>query len=508
MKKAVFLLLLVLLNLSILIGCKDEDLSEQNYVLTIAMPKITNYQSRNLNNNQKQLLSFMYKGLVDVKDEKIELAIAEDIVEKPDNRYYIRLKKTFWSDNTPLIVEDFLRSWQREENYFYNINLLYFEAGIKNVTRVDDYSMIIELSKSDDEFLKKLSMVEFYPLKEENDELIYNDLVVNGAFKVKDISSKEIILEENDRYFDKEKIFVDEINILFSNDYNKLLNMYKNGDIDILKSIADYDIYNALKNEKDLHIGKMIGIKSLVINPNSYKIEGINSREILNYGLDRAAINPLYNCVPESNAYIFGDISLIKDEFKLQRETDFYIKKIKKNQRTINDVKIKELIKTNPSVLNYKVSGLRLVSRDNINDTDKAYIISKILFESLGIVVDVEIKDEKSYLDAVDELNYDLLLSDFNYDSDREHGLIRTFLKNDSFDEAFYDKQEMKDIIKLYNDDYDIKTYLDFVKKIYDDNYFIPLYYLYNSYYIDSDKFSFTKNYQDLINISEFIINN
>ncbi|STY44075.1 Stage 0 sporulation protein KA [Listeria grayi] len=127
--------------------------------------------------------------------------------------------------------------------------------GIK---AVDDKTLEITLAKPSSYINSLLAFPTFFPLnekfvKEKGDKYASSsdNLLANGPFVLKDWTgtNKKWTYVKNDKYWDKDKVKLKQINVQVVQDANTGVNLYKTGKIDRTVLSADYAAQN--KNDKD-----------------------------------------------------------------------------------------------------------------------------------------------------------------------------------------------------------------------------------------------------------------
>ncbi|MBU4292901.1 MAG: hypothetical protein KJ770_02465, partial [Actinobacteria bacterium] len=90
-------------------------------------------------------------------------------------------------------------------------------------------------------------------LLEGNDigSMFENDIFGCGPYKLKEwVKGEYILLERNDYYFG-EKPKIDSIKFIFNSDINYLINMLREGNIDILSIPSDLNLMEDISSSKD-----------------------------------------------------------------------------------------------------------------------------------------------------------------------------------------------------------------------------------------------------------------
>ena len=80
------------------------------------------------------------------------------------------------------------------------------------------------------------------------------DITANGPYRVADFVSGEYLLLEKNNFYLEESPEIDKIRILFDSDFNKLVEMLNNGEIDLLNFNFDLELMRRLDENEDLNL--------------------------------------------------------------------------------------------------------------------------------------------------------------------------------------------------------------------------------------------------------------
>ncbi|HEY4255150.1 MAG TPA: peptide ABC transporter substrate-binding protein, partial [Chlamydiales bacterium] len=176
--------------------------------------------------NTITLCRMLFEGLTRIsKSGYPELALASKVDLSADGLIYtFSLKPTQWSDGTPVTSFDVANTWKTILNPTFATNIAYQLYLIKNGKKVktgqlpleklgirtpNAETLIVELEQPTPYFLEACAMSFYFPVPPSVDS------VSNGPFLLKSwIHNDEIRLVKNSKYWEADKIFLEEIAFL------------------------------------------------------------------------------------------------------------------------------------------------------------------------------------------------------------------------------------------------------------------------------------------------------
>ncbi|MBS0615138.1 MAG: peptide ABC transporter substrate-binding protein [Verrucomicrobia bacterium] len=259
------------------------------------------------------VLRMLYSGLVYIdKNDKTTLALAESYDVSEDFRVYtFHLKKTYWSDGSPLTARDFEESWKGmlfAKFTSFNSNLVHLIKNAKaamlekvpadavGVKALDDLTLRIELEKPHTTFIDVLTNSIFYPVhssirKESPD---FSNYIGCGPFKLKKYAfNNTIVVEKNPHYWDAEVVKLDSIKFYIIKDAVTALLMFKKGELDWLGSgygAISLDATPELQKSGQLHTLPAAGTGWLAFNVKNLPFNNIHIRKAFGYAMNRKDI--------------------------------------------------------------------------------------------------------------------------------------------------------------------------------------------------------------------------
>ncbi|MCH9631262.1 MAG: Oligopeptide-binding protein OppA [Chlamydiia bacterium] len=201
----------------------------------------------------------LFEGLTRMSENSTsELGLAKKIDLSDDKLIYtFHLRDSHWSNGQPVTATDFAYSWKTMLDPSFpcpNANLLYpilnaekaksglisqNEIGIKVI---NNKTLQVTLESPTPYFLNLVSFCVFYPVNHKIAsknlrwcDNVSPDFVSNGPYKISEWKHDDkIIVEKNEHYWDKENVHLSGAHISLVNNENTALEMFKNGDLDLL----------------------------------------------------------------------------------------------------------------------------------------------------------------------------------------------------------------------------------------------------------------------------------
>ncbi|MCL4415903.1 MAG: ABC transporter substrate-binding protein, partial [Actinobacteria bacterium] len=167
----------------------------------------------------------------------------------------IKLKdKIFWQDGTPITAQDVvatINAIKRDESIIASDERY---KNIKEITAIDSMEFSVTFNEYDDNWKDLFKFI--FPEKMLKDNgigsIFENDIFGSGPYKLKEWVKGEYILLERNDYYSGEKPKIDSIKFIFNSDINYLINMLRDGTIDILSIPSDLNLMEDISSSKDL----------------------------------------------------------------------------------------------------------------------------------------------------------------------------------------------------------------------------------------------------------------
>ena len=376
-----------------------------------------------LSDNEKEMVNHLYEGLTRVIDGEVIYGMAKNItVDDSGLVYRIELKTSKWSDGALIRPEDFIYAWERKEHYYNHVNVLYFEAMIKEVTINDDNELVIELFEKNDQLLHELSHVKFMPLREDvidfNEPLpVHYALISNGPYYLSSYDDIEgVVLKRNNYYYDFFSVKINSIHVTLDNTYERVHNRIKNDTLHFSESLDWSEIETYLIYEPSFKIYEDNNCYGFLFNKEKKVLNLPEMRALLFEGVEKTSMNPFQAFISDShketeNMYVNGD-------------------KIRAMIDKLDTEKVKELDK------------LEIVTLDNPNDVALANYLAESWKTYIGINCVVIPQSGFEYYESLKHKNYDVILNR-NYNLEENKIEVYNFLlKEDHLEENFQNEQE------------------------------------------------------------------
>ena len=241
-------------------------------------------------------------------------ACAEKYTVSQDGLIYtVTLKKDLkWSDGSPLTAADFAYSWKRAVDPATRADYEYMFAGFDgydegniNVTAVNDTTLRFVLTAPCAYMEDLMAFPTFYPVKKAAVEADPGwidpgawcrdaGFVSNGAFVCTDWQhGTSMTYVKNPYYYDADKVTIDKLEFMLSEDENAVYAAYKAGKLDFSDNIP---FNSTIQNEKELHNVDELGTYYIAFNAASELFAGKTPaqaacmREAVSLLINRAAI--------------------------------------------------------------------------------------------------------------------------------------------------------------------------------------------------------------------------
>lgn len=294
-------------------------------------------------------IKMLYEGLSRINaDGQVEPAIANEIkITEGGKKYIFTLKKTFWSNGSPLTAYDFEYAWKKnlEPEFCSPYSFLFFP--IQNAERVkkgevpsselgvkalDDNTLCVQLEYPIPYFLDLTANWTFSPLCRDIDlkhpGWAYHSgetYVCNGPFKL-DLwkLNDDLQVVKNPFYWDKEAVKIDRIKISIIENEKVSLDLFYRGEVDwvgdplgkVLPNEIPYLKRNHLLHTEDQHYG----LFWLQMNLNRLPLLNANIRKAFYFGTNRQDL--ITNVLYSDDIPAYGFNSLPQPSSPKDREED------------------------------------------------------------------------------------------------------------------------------------------------------------------------------------------
>lgn len=262
----------------------------------------------------------LYSGLVSYRPDEtgtaqitadLCAALPEPTQDEAGNTVYVfRLRDGLkWSDGSDLTAADFVYSWNRvagnpqasERDLFSCIDG--FDSGTLNIAASEDgKTFTVVLARPTPRFLERLANPVFLPVKKDAVQAAGWDTdpercVTSGAYRLSALSDEGMTLIKNEAYWDAPSTTLDQLDFVFSEDANAILEGYREGRYRVASNLPAGITPSLRESEGDaLHVTGRMGNYCLCFNMNDPAFaaftepERVSIRTALSLLIDRNAI--------------------------------------------------------------------------------------------------------------------------------------------------------------------------------------------------------------------------
>lgn len=263
--------------------------------------------------------AMLFEGLMRLNsDNSITPAQAKSVEISEDRKTYtFHLRNSIkWSDGSEVTAEDFEKSWKKilEPDFpavnaplFYPIkNAEEAKKGLTSVDKIGIYAkdaktLVVELKNPTPYFLKLTAFCAFFPVHHQLDAAdpdwmnqTGEKFLSNGPFKLKSWQhNNEIILEKNRYYWQSSMILLEKIQVTMVKDENTVLQMYENGDLDLIGMMLSpipNDLLPIYQQKGLLKSQSSAATTSVTFNVSRFPFNNKYIRKAFAYAMDRKEI--------------------------------------------------------------------------------------------------------------------------------------------------------------------------------------------------------------------------
>lgn len=232
--------------------------------------------------------------------------------------YTFHLRDSLWSDGTPVTAGDFVYSWNRAANPLTAADYGYLFDGLiaknpaldsnadgsyvdeaaaneamanndilRNVEAVDDNTLTVTIETPCPYFLSLCAFPTFFPVPQASVEAADPNgenpgawaaeagFVCNGAFTCTEWKHDEsMVYTKNPNYYDADKVTLETLNFMLSNDEAAFYAAYNAGNLDFIDSVPTDEIPNLKGINPEFQVLANLGTYYMCFNVNSTLFEG------------------------------------------------------------------------------------------------------------------------------------------------------------------------------------------------------------------------------------------
>lgn len=223
------------------------------------------------------------------------------------------LRKSNWSDGTPLTAHDFVYGWKRGMDpataseyawIWHYTNIVGAEAAVDGgsldevgVTALDDYTLEVKLLAPTDYIVSLLSFYHFMPIKESVADVEGawakdpEKAVSNGAFKLVEYKIGEgLKLVKNEEYWNADAAKIDVINGKFIDEASTAYQAYQAGDLDFLPDVPTAEIPKLIAEDPNFYVFPLLGTYYYSFNLDLDMWSDVRVRRAMALAIDREQI--------------------------------------------------------------------------------------------------------------------------------------------------------------------------------------------------------------------------
>jgi oligopeptide transport system substrate-binding protein len=373
------------------------------------------------------LICLLYEGLTRCgPGEEIFPAAAKNIDISPDGKIYtFHLRKTIWTDGTPVTAFDFEKSWKKSIDPSFPSLSSYLFFPIKNVEKyiqgqaflsevgieaVDASTLRVELERPTPYFLSLTAFPVYLPIpthREEKDDkwdlTDSSDFVCNGPFRIqKMVPNNEIALIKNRSFWNKKTIRLNSIHISILSDETTALQMFERGELDFIGGPLSPLPPDALENLGKKGLLRFISMDAstfCTFNMQKFPFHNLSLRKAFCLAIDRDAI-----LQEAAHTGQIPAVTLLPPAFvhTPRREVSF------------NAEKAREHLKQALQELQISAADLNQITLYYRQGQDKqrlAQTLQKSWKEILGVSLRIEQVDQKSHLQKLHKKDYQIAMT-------------------------------------------------------------------------------------------------
>ncbi len=445
-------------------------------------------------------------------DQQIVDGLADEITHNDDyTQWTFHLRDSAWNNGDPVTADDWVYGITRLLDGSTEVAYPDFNYEIKNaraifagevdaselgVTAIDDKTVQFDLEYPVPYFEKLLTHCQHFGINRDFVESIGGDanygtsadtVLSNGPYYVDSWETDNIVvLKKNPYYWNADNIAIDQVNVYVIPDEGAQVNMFINGELDIVDFSAQRlsTIQSAGYEALSYNNGRSAYLKYNFANEylsNKYIRQAISSaidRETLVKGVLKNASTAADGFVPLG---LSGGDTTFREAVGSTLEY------------TYDSDKAKELLAKGTEELGISASDINftILTKNTDEFTSVAGALQQLLQEELGIKVEVETLDSSSVKTKTKSYDYDVVLASWGADFDDATNFLGAYENAQDANKALYRSEEFNDVYvkAVYETDQNERTkQLGEAEKILlEDEAVTPLYYT-AQYYAVSDR--------------------
>lgn len=260
------------------------------------------------------IIHMLYEGLTRLNEDGDPiLALAESVsIEEDQKTYTFKLRKSSWSDGTPVTAYHFENSWKSVLDPKFpapNAYQLYVIEGAKaakegkisldkvGIKALDDYTLIVSLANPTPYFLNLTATYFYYPVNDtmrlygsQTDKMQDVQIVTNGPFQLEHWARRnQLTAVKNPYYWDAKSVSLNKISMILV-DNPTALSMFERNELDWAGSplsTIPTDALASLKSKNLLQIKPAAGVYFFRYNVEKPPFNQVNMRQAFTLAINR-----------------------------------------------------------------------------------------------------------------------------------------------------------------------------------------------------------------------------
>ncbi|MDJ0652203.1 MAG: peptide ABC transporter substrate-binding protein [Simkaniaceae bacterium] len=262
------------------------------------------------------VMSYMlYEGLTRLEPDGTAIpALAERIeISKDRKEYFFFLRKSTWSDGSPLTAYHFEAAWKKALNPNFPSRAAHLLFPIKNaeeakrglcsvdaigVETIDEQKLLVRLKRPTPYFLQLTAYPTYFPVPYSGDEVLHPNqqsaFLTNGPFRLSSWrDDDEIVAVKNPYYWNAKEVKLDAVHALIISDEATALKLFDQGKIDYfggLISPLSSDTADTLKKTGRLKKRAIVATTFASFNVNRFPFTNVHIRKAFALAVDKKSI--------------------------------------------------------------------------------------------------------------------------------------------------------------------------------------------------------------------------
>ncbi|MBM7586127.1 oligopeptide transport system substrate-binding protein [Bacillus pakistanensis] len=372
------------------------------------------------------VISHLYQGLYTYdKDGKIVEGSANKVDISEDGKTYtftIR-EGAKWSNGDPLTAKDFEYSWKRVLNpetaaydpsqFYYIKGAEAYNTGKGSVEDVaihakDDKTLVVEL-KDPVKFFPKVILGEgFLPVNQKVVEANKDwaaeaeGIVTNGAYTVSEWKHNEqLTLQKSGSFWNADNVTMNTIHFKMVADTTTEYQMYKSGELDLVTGLPAEAVEQEKDNEEYVNFPSF-SVYTYTFNVKEEPFTNAKIRRALSFAIDRKALteNILKGGEKPAYGYVANGVESPSGKDFREEAPEYYKFDPKKAKKLLEEgLKEEGWDKLPEFTLKYNSEG---------NHKKIAEALQEMFKQNLGLKVNIENQEWKTYIDTFKQKNFQL----------------------------------------------------------------------------------------------------